>query len=149
MSSEFRARTPYIAEHPSALAMYCSDGRFTNAVEELLRNLGHDRLDTLTVPGGPALLDTTSSEYATNNAIRTAVTFLIRGHHIQQVTLIAHDGCGYYRARLPYESPDSMRRRQETDLRSAARWVTNEHPGVQVLMFRAHIVEGHVAFARI
>lgn len=147
MSSEFRAKAPYVPEHPTALAVYCSDGRFTNAVEELLRSLGHDRLDTLTVPGGPALLDMTSSEFAANQAIRTAASFLIRGHHITQVTFIAHDGCGYYRARMPYESADSMRRRQEGDLRSAARWLRDEHAKIEVRLFRAHIVDGRVAFA--
>ena len=45
----------YDAAYPDALAVYCSDGRFTRAVDELLAKLGHPRLDTLTIPGGPGL----------------------------------------------------------------------------------------------
>jgi hypothetical protein len=48
---------PYDRTHPAALAIYCSDGRFTRAVERLLKSLGHSRLDTMTLPGGPALLN--------------------------------------------------------------------------------------------
>ena len=44
----FQGRTAFHEEHPTALAVYCSDGRFTESVEELLRALGHERLDTLT-----------------------------------------------------------------------------------------------------
>ena len=53
----FLSITPYEPRHPKALAVYCSDGRFTQAVEELCHHLGHERLDTLTMPGGPALLN--------------------------------------------------------------------------------------------
>ena len=52
---------PFDASHPKALAIYCSDGRFTSAVEVLLEAVGHDRLDTMTLPGGPALLCTSAA----------------------------------------------------------------------------------------
>ena len=48
----FSPRMRFEATHPEALAVYCSDGRFTDAVEELLHHLGYTRLDTLTLPGG-------------------------------------------------------------------------------------------------
>src|SRR4051812_27814890 len=107
-----QVKTPFDAKHPDALAMYCSDGRFTEAIEELLHGLGHARLDTLTIPGGPALLDLTSSNLGAVDVMREAATFLIRGHQIKRVVLLGHDGCGYYKARFPYESPESMKRRQ-------------------------------------
>src|SRR3954447_985255 len=97
------AKVPFDATHPHALAMYCSDGRFTEAIEELLHSLGHPRLDTLTIPGGPALLDLTSSNLDGVEVMRTAASFLIKGHAIKQVVLLGHDGCGYYKARFPYE----------------------------------------------
>lgn len=133
-------------QHPNALAMYCSDGRFTDAVEELLHGLGHGRLDTLTIPGGPALLDLTSSALGAVDMMRAAATFLIRGHAITQVVLLGHHGCGYYRDRFPYESPEAMHRRQLDDLRQAARWLAGAHDGLAVKTYFAVPEGGHVRF---
>lgn len=135
------ATHPFDAKHPHALAMYCSDGRFTEAIEELLRGLGHARLDTLTIPGGPALLDLTSSGLGAVDVMRDAASFLIRGHAITQVVLLGHEGCGYYKARYAYESTEAMRRRQLSDLRQAAHWVRGAHQGLAVATYFA-IPEG-------
>src|SRR5687767_2582052 len=94
-----RVASTYDEAHPSALAFYCSDGRFTRAVEELLAQLGHDRLDTLTMPGAAALVDVKSARLAESSAVRRALSFLITGHAIEDVIMIAHQGCGYYKAR--------------------------------------------------
>jgi hypothetical protein len=131
------ANVTFDAKHPSALAMYCSDGRFTEAIEELLHSLGHARLDTLTVPGGPALLDMTSSSLSALEVMRSAATFLIRGHAIKHIVLLGHEGCGYYKARFPYESADAMKRRQCADLAQAARWVRGEHEALHVTTYFA------------
>lgn len=140
---------PFDPKHPNALAMYCSDGRFTEAVEALLRDLGHARLDTLTIPGGPALLDMTSSGLGAVDVMREAASFLIRGHAIQQVVLLGHEGCGYYKARYTYESPESMRRRQLSDLRQAAHWVRGEHEGLAVGCYFAMPEGAHVRFEEV
>lgn len=131
------ATVPFDAKHPHALAMYCSDGRFTDAIEELLHGLGHARLDTLTIPGGPALLDLTSSSLGAVEVMRSAATFLIRGHGITQVVLFGHEGCGYYKARYTYESPEAMRRRQLHDLSQAASWVRGAHEALPVATYFA------------
>ena len=131
------APLPFDAKHPHALAMYCSDGRFTEAIENLLRDLGHARLDTLTIPGGPALLDLTSSGLGAVDVMREAATFLIRGHGITQVVLLGHEGCGYYKSRYAYESPEAMRRRQLQDLNRAARWVRGAHDALSVATYFA------------
>jgi hypothetical protein len=136
--SLFQARVPFDPHHPTALALWCSDGRFTRAVEELLDSLGQPRLDTMTFPGGPALLEMTSSSLASVDNAREAASFLIKAHSIE-VVLVAHEGCGYYRARYRYESPEAMHRRQLADLRSAARWVLRSHPGVNARCFFASI----------
>src|SRR5687767_10034945 len=116
----FRATTEFEAQHPTALAIYCSDGRFTRSVEELLESLGHDRLDTMTMPGGPALLHVHASLYSDADATTRAAGFLIRGHHIRHAILLAHEGCGYYRARYPTESGGELLRRQLADLAAVA-----------------------------
>ena len=84
----------------------------------------------MTLPGGPALLDATSSSLGSVEIAREATSFLIRAHSIKDVVLVAHEGCGYYRSRYRYESPEAMQRRQLADLRSAARWVSGNHAGV-------------------
>ena len=140
------AMTPFDPTHPHALAVYCSDGRFTEAIEELLHGLGHARLDTLTVPGGPALLDLTSSNLGAVDMMREAATFLIRGHRITHVVLLGHEGCGYYKARFPYESLDAMRRRQLDDLRQASRWVSTTHDELTVAIYFATPEEERLRF---
>lgn len=116
----FRAKSAYRSDHPRALALYCSDGRFTDAVEELLRSLGHDRLDTMTLPGGPGLLNTWSAQVTDLDTVRRGSAFLIEGHGLTDVVLLAHEGCGYYKARFSNRTPDEMRARQLHDLRVAA-----------------------------
>ena len=77
------------------------------------------------------------------DAIRQGTSFLITGHKIKHAVLIAHQSCGYYKARLPYDSEESMLRRQLGDLRSADRWLRNDHPGVMVSKYYAwHVANG-------
>lgn len=137
--SRFQAKDHYDPSHPTALALWCSDGRFTRAVEELLSSLGQPRLDTMTFPGGPALLEMSSSSLTSVDNTREAASFLIKAHAIKEVVLVAHEGCGYYRARYKYESPEAMQRRQLADLRSAARWVSGTHSGVVARCFFASV----------
>jgi hypothetical protein len=145
----FRANTHFDKKHPAALAMWCSDGRFTRAVEELLESLGEERLDTLTLPGGPALLDTTSAGVGALDVVREAASFLIKAHATRTVVLVAHAECGYYRSRYRYESPEAMRRRQFADIRGAARWLTTNHAGLSVRCFFASFTEGAEASSRV
>jgi len=108
----FTSETAYDASHPTALAVYCSDGRFTSAIEELLRHLGHPRLDTLTIPGGPGLLQHKTSGYSDCDTFSRSAEFLIREHHIKVVVLLAHEGCGYYARKFPDLTPAQIRERQ-------------------------------------
>jgi hypothetical protein len=119
-AGSFTATSTFNPDHPSALALYCSDGRYTQPVEELLRHLGHDRLDTLTLPGGPGLLSLTSAGFVELDATKRGAGFLIVGHKIRDVFLIAHQGCGYYRARLAGKDGQMVARIQREDLRAAA-----------------------------
>jgi len=131
MPSTFLSKTLYDPAHPDSLAVYCSDGRFTRAVEELLSHLGHAALDTLTLPGGPALLSPSTS-YADREAVSRAASFLIVGHQIRYVVLIAHEGCGYYRDRYPGESGAETEARQLADLRAARQALELSHPKLEV-----------------
>lgn len=133
----FQGRTAFHEAHPTALAVYCSDGRFTESVEELLRALGHERLDTLTMPGGPALLHSFAALLIEYEAAASATRFLIRGHGITRAVLVAHSGCGYYRARYAGESSERVQARQHDDLRGARDLLVAANPGLTVDLFYA------------
>jgi hypothetical protein len=128
---------PFDAAHPRALAVYCSDGRFTQPVEDLLRHLGHDRLDTLTLPGGPGLLNFWAGSLLEADQLERAARFLIRGHGIDHAVLLAHAGCGYYRQRFPGRPAAEVKASQLEDLRVAGRSVRAARPGLQVALYYA------------
>ncbi len=141
-----KSKVSFTKEHPKALAIYCSDGRFTDAVEELAHSLGHPRVDVVCMPGGPALLNLGSASFSALEAMRTSASFLIRGHATTHVVLIAHEGCGYYRERYRFETPEEIVQKQHEDLRTAALWLAGAHPDVSLAMFFAKPEGGKIAF---
>ncbi len=132
MSKPFVAKIPYEASHPHGLAIYCSDGRFTDAVEELASHLGHERIDTLTLPGGPGLLNRWSADYLESEVVSRAAHFLIKGHDIMEVLLLAHEGCGYYKKRHGALGEEFIAEQQLKDLQEAAQELHKAHPGIAV-----------------
>jgi carbonic anhydrase len=146
MANSHVSKLAYVGEHPDALAVYCSDGRFTGAIAELLASNGYDRLDTLTIPGGPALFETASSSLIAVDATRKSASFLIRAHKIKHVMLLAHRGCGYYKAEFFHEQAEVLEARQLADLRSSAGWVRASHAGIEVVAYFARPEDGHVIF---
>lgn len=131
----FVSKVPYEASHPHVLAVYCSDGRFTDAVEDLAQHLGHERIDTLTLPGGPGLLNRFSADYLESDMVTRAAHFLIKGHHITEVLLLAHAGCGYYQSRHGSLGPEFVAEQQLTDLRTAADELRKKFPGITVHLY--------------
>lgn len=119
----FTSQGLYEHGHLKALAIYCCDGRFINAVEELLHHLGHARLDTLTMPGGPALLNPWAASLLESDQVTRASQFLMKAHGIDHFVLLSHEGCGYYRQKLPGRPAADIRQSQMEDLRVAARAV--------------------------
>jgi hypothetical protein len=144
-----KSKVSFTKDHPNALAIYCSDGRFTDAVEELLHSLGHPRLDVMCLPGGPALLDLGSASFSALEAMRTAASFLVRGHKTKHVVLVSHDGCGYYRERYRFETPEEIIQKQKEDLRTAASWLSGSHPDLKITCYFAAPDGGKVAFQEI
>jgi carbonic anhydrase len=144
--SKYTAKVPFNAAHPDALAIYCSDGRFTDAVEELLHTRGHSRLDVVCVPGGPALLDLQSAGFSALEAMRSATSFLIRAHGTKHVVLVSHEGCGYYRDRYRFESPAEVVRQQHEDLRIAGAWLASTHAPASIALYFARPEGARVGF---
>lgn len=133
----FLSRTPYEPHHPDVLAVYCSDGRFTEAVEELAEHLGHPKVDVMCRPGGPGRFDVWSSSVFDAAAMDEDSSFLVVGHHIRRVILVQHHECGFYGRRYPDLSPEARRMRQEEDARRAADRLRLANPGVEVISFFA------------
>jgi len=142
----FVSTTPYEASHPRALAVYCSDGRFTQAVEDLLHHLGHARLDTLTLPGGPGVLNLWAGSLLEADQMERAARFLIRGHSIDHVVLLAHAGCGYYRQRFPGRAVGETRKSQIEDLQVAGGALRSARPGIVIDLFYASVDGARVRF---
>jgi hypothetical protein len=140
------SRPQFDPSHPNALALYCSDGRFTDAVEHLLHGLGFPRLDTLTIPGGPGLLEMMSADSATATVVRKSLSFLVKGHAIKHVVLVAHQGCGYYKERFRRDTPEALVKRQIADLGTAEKWLRAHHAGVAVTKYFAAVRDGRVVF---
>lgn len=145
-AAPFVSRHRYEHTHPTVLAIYCSDGRFTDAVEDLATHLGHERIDTLTIPGGPALLNRWVADYLESDTITRAARFLIVGHHIQEVLLLAHAGCGYYQSRHGSLGPEFIAEQQLEDLRHASEQLQKEHPGIRVCLYFVHPKEDRIHF---
>lgn len=146
MSESIATEVKFEASYPSALAVYCSDGRFTDAVDELLDKLGHPRLDTLTIPGGPGLLNHRTSGYGDCDTFSRSAEFLIREHHITTVVLLAHEACGFYARKFPDLSAAQIKQRQLDDLRLAIHELSTAHPRLRVEAFVAVPSDGRVRF---
>ena len=130
---------PFEASHPSALAIYCSDGRFTDAVRELALALGHKRHDAMCVPGGAATLTSSwTNRVIDAEAALRETSFLIAAHAIADVLLIAHWGCGYYRNHYPKIAPERIHEIQIADLARASELLLGAH-SVRVASFYARV----------
>lgn len=132
--------------HPSALAIYCSDGRFTGAVEDLCESLGHERLDTMTLPGGPALLTHWPADLSEVHVFSRATDFLIQAHAISHAVLLAHEGCGFYRSRCGALADAAIKEMQVRHLGVAHKALTWRHAGVAVACYYARVEDGKIVF---
>jgi hypothetical protein len=99
-----------------AAAVYCSDGRVGAHFDDFLqRGLGLPRYDRLAVPGGPVAL--AGREQA--RSVAAELRFLAEAHGLEQVVLIAHQGCAFYSELLGLDERD-LERAQHQDLARAA-----------------------------
>ena len=139
----YESRIPFRDHRVHAAAVYCSDGRIGEQIDEFLRhNLGTALCDRLAVPGGPASLGPSSRVPEESRGVVTQLEFLIRAHNLRKVILIAHVPCAFYRERL--EVPDDAQStRQVQDLEEAAR-VVRALGSLQVDAYAARVVNARV-----
>ncbi len=105
-----------------AAALYCSDGRVGEQMDEFLhRGLALPRYDRLACPGGPAALAGRLLAFWECQGVEHQLRFLAGAHGLRKVVLIAHQGCAYYPQRLGVKEAElELQQRRDLDLAAAA-----------------------------
>jgi len=117
---DYQSDLPFNDARIRAAAVYCSDGRFGEILDDFIANhLRLPRYDRLAVPGGAAALAGRSATPPEEEAEFAQLRFLAEVHDIERVVLVAHQDCAYYRERLDVSRAD-LKARQLEDLRKAA-----------------------------
>jgi len=143
----FAAETPFDERRVGAAAVYCSDGRFGEQMDEFLHHgLALPRYDRLALPGGAACLAGHACAYHAKQALRDQLGFLIREHGLTRVVLIAHEGCAFYKDL--WLGLRTMKEQQAVDLERAAAAIRSANPQVEVEVYFARRADGKVAFER-
>ncbi|MGD0516021.1 MAG: carbonic anhydrase [Thermoguttaceae bacterium] len=120
-----------------AAAVYCSDGRFGEHVDDFLHNaLKLPRYDRLAVPGGAACLAGHLFAYREEWGLVEQLHFLIRTHALERLVLIAHQDCAFYAEQMRVSSLP-LETRQREDLQTAAERIRSFAPGLLVDVFFA------------
>lgn len=100
----YECRLPYDRDRIHAAAMYCSDGRIGEHVDDFLQNgLVLPRYDRVALPGGPACLAGHPQALAEEHAVVDELKFLVDVHGLKRVVLLQHEGCAFYASRLELE----------------------------------------------
>ncbi len=142
----FTSREPFDLERIHAAAVYCSDGRFGEQIDEFVQvALGLPRYDRVVMPGGPACLAGHFSVYFEQQSVQRNLAFLIEAHGLTRVLLIAHQDCAYYTHRLKVP-PEKLEPTQRTDLAKAAKFIASIDATLKVETYFARKVSGGVRF---
>lgn len=145
----FESSVRFESSRIHAVAVYCSDGRFGEQVDELLHaGLGLPRYDRLAVPGGAACLARHFETFREEDGVIEQLRFLLTVRRVQRVVLIAHEGCAFYSERLRV-SPLQLETRQREDISKAIDRVKRFGLNVEVAAFFARLNGPTVRFDRI
>jgi hypothetical protein len=135
----YRSPIPYEAARINAAAVYCSDGRIGDHMDEFLhQGLGLPRYDRVACPGGPVALAGRLLAFWESRGVLEQLHFLVRVHEVRQVVLIAHAACAYYQERLGID-PATVESEQRADLTRAAAAVERIDAGLEVAGFFARL----------
>ncbi len=146
--SVYRSPIPYEAARINAAAVYCSDGRIGDHMDEFLHQaLGLPRYDRVSCPGGPVALAGRLLAFWESRGVLDQLRFLVEVHAVRLVVLIAHEACAYYGERLRLD-PTTVREEQRADLVAAASAVQGIDPALEVGGFLARLNGTEVSFER-
>jgi hypothetical protein len=144
----FQSRLPYNAERINAAAVYCSDGRYGQQMDEFLHlGLKLPRYDRIATPGGAACLATHTTTTRQEGSLEAELRFLIDAHELHTVVLIAHEDCGFYK-RVRWSAP-SLEAQQFMDLAKAAKRIRAFSADLKVYTFFSRKVENFVRFDQV
>ena len=141
----FTSSIPFESVRIGAAAIYCSDGRFGDQMDEFLhRGLGLPRYDRLAIPGGCACMAGHIRACREAGAIEKQLHFLVTAHQLQQVVLIAHHDCAFY-SLVPLRGKP-LEQQQLEDLHAAAQRIAQSFRGIEIHGYFARKVQGKVQF---
>jgi hypothetical protein len=141
----FTSSLPFDDQRIGAAAVYCSDGRFGEQMDEFLHNsLGLPRYDRVAVPGGAACLGGHLMVYHEAQSLDRQLSFLITSHALTRIVMIAHENCGFYKGLWLSES--TIEKQQALDLKKARELIQSHHPKVQVEGWFARKINWKVCF---
>ncbi len=140
----YESKAPFDVARVGAAALYCSDGRYGDQMDEYLhQGCGWPRYDRLAVPGGPAVLSGDMSVLWEESFIRKSLEYLVRSHQLKYLAMIAHEGCGFYRDWL-HVPADRIQERQIQDMQRAQQRLGLTLPGLEVRILLARKQDGRV-----
>lgn len=147
--SSYMSPVPFDRNRVGAAAVYCSDGRLGEQIDDLLhRELKLARCDRLAVPGGAACLAGHFNAYREEDGVVEQLRFLLEVHHLRRLILIAHEGCAYYTAWLKV-APLQIEARQRDDMLKAIRRVRQFGFDLEISAYFARCAGDRVRFERI
>jgi hypothetical protein len=129
--------------------VYCSDGRYGEHMDDFLHNcLGLPRYDRVAIPGGAACLAGHLLAMRERSALDRQLKFLVEGHGLDRLVLIAHEDCGFYRHNV---HPSKLKKQpleqlQAADLTAVAALLRDYNRQLEVDAYFARKVEGLVRF---
>ena len=142
----YQSRVPFETDRVRAAAVYCSDGRFGDQIDDLLHDaLGLPRYDRLAVPGGAACLAHHFASFFEQEAVVRQLQFLVTVHGLRRIVLVGHERCAYYSQRLHVSAAD-LEACQRADLAASIQRVRSLADGIHVDAYYAHTHEGRVFF---
>jgi hypothetical protein len=145
-SPSYVSALPYEAARVFAAAVYCSDGRIGDHVDDFLHHgLGLPRYDRVACPGGPVALSGRFQAFWDARGVEEQLRFLAQVHDVRTVVLIAHAQCAYYLKRLAIAA-DRLDAEQREDLHKAAATVHRVMPGAEVKRYMAHLSGVEIRF---
>ncbi len=140
---------PFVHERVGAAAVYCSDGRYGEAMDEFLHDcLGLPHYDRVAIPGGAACLAGHMLAMRERGALDRQLKFLVESHGISRVVLIAHQDCLFYKHNV---HPTKLRltpleQLQAADLAAVAKLLRDCHRDLHVDAYFARRVDEQVRF---
>jgi carbonic anhydrase-like protein len=145
----FRSTVPYEEARIHAAAVFCSDGRIGDQIDDFLhQGLGLPRFDRVACPGGPVCLAGHLVTFWEARGVEEQLRFLVRVHGVTRVVLIQHESCAYYAARLGV-SGAKLYERQVEDLEKARWSVLRVAPGVEVTGYYARCLGDRIGFEEV